>query len=120
VDGTEDLNDVLAHFGIRGMKWGVRKKKPLPVSRDARQKQNIKEKVKKEKISSVTNKDLAAAINRMRLEQDFKRLKVNEQSGITRWLSSTLLEIGKREVQVAATKAVAGAIAKKVATGGVA
>lgn len=120
MDGTQDLNNVLAHFGIKGMKWGQRKKKPLPVSRDAKQKLNIKERVKKEKVASVSNKDLRAAIERMRLEQDFKRLKVNEQSGITRWISSTLLEIGKREVQVAATKAVATAIAKKAATGGIA
>lgn len=119
IEQSEEADKILAHFGIKGMKWGV-KKAPRPVSADARQKQAIKEKVKANKIASVSNKDLQTAINRMRLEQDFKRLKVNEQNGFTRWASSALLEIGKREVQVAAGKAIAGAIAKKAATGGVA
>jgi hypothetical protein len=57
-------------------------------------------------------------MNRMRMEQDFKRLSVNEKSVVSRWVSSTLLEIGKREVQTALAKKVAGTVAKKLATGG--
>jgi len=119
MDGADAVvEDFLAHFGIKGMRWGIRKKKPHPVSVDARQKQNIKDKVKQTKIASVSNSDLQAAIRRMQLEQDFKRLKVNEQNGVTRWLSSTLLEIGKREVQAQAGKAVAKFAVKSLATGG--
>lgn len=114
-DGVEVF---LAHFGIKGMKWG--KRKAHPVTAEAKQKQGIKDKVKKTKVGSVSNADLQAAIKRMQLEQDFKRLSVNEKSGITRWISSTMLEIGKREVQAQAAKAVAGAVARKLATGGVA
>lgn len=110
------IENVLAHFGIKGMKWGVRKKRPL--SAEAKAKQAVKDKVKKDKVGSITNAKLQEAIRRMQLEQDFKRLSVNEQNGVTRWLSSTLLEIGKREVQVRATKAVASVAIKKAATGG--
>jgi hypothetical protein len=115
---SDSANDFLAHFGVLGMKWG--KRKARPVSAEARQKANIKDRVKKNKVASVSNADLQTAIRRMQLEQDFKRLKVNEQSGVTRWLSSTLLEIGKREVQTLAAKKVAAVVAKKVATGGAA
>lgn len=118
MDGTGTVDDVLSHFGIKGMKWGQRKARP--VSADAKQKQGIKDKVKKNKVSSVSNADLQTAIRRMQLEQDFKRLSVNEKSGVARWISSTMLEIGKREVQTQAAKAVAGVVAKKLATGGVA
>lgn len=119
MDGTGTLEDVLAHFGIRGMKWGVRKKK-LPVSRDAGFKAGIKNQVRREKVASVSNQDLQRAIERMRLEQDFKRLAINEKSGISRWIASTLTEIGKREVQAYAAKKLTVAAIKKVATGGVA
>jgi hypothetical protein len=108
----------LAHFGVKGMRWGIRKKKPHPVTADARQKESIKTKVKQTKIGSVSNADLQAAIRRMQLEQDFKRLKVNEQSAVTRWLSSTVLEIGKREVQAQAGKAAVKLFAKAAVTGG--
>src|SRR5688572_26098255 len=118
MDGTGAVDDFLLHFGIKGMKWG--KRKAHPVTAEAKQKLGVKEKVKKTKVGSVTNADLQSAIKRMQLEQDFKRLSVNEKSGVARWISSTLLEIGKREVQAQAAKAVAGAVAKKIATGGVA
>lgn len=118
MEQSDGVEAVLAHFGIKGMKWGQRK--AHPVTADAKQKQTVKDKVKKTKVGSVSNADLQAAIRRMQLEQDFKRLSVNEKSGITRWISSTMLEIGKREVQAQAAKAVAGAVARKLATGGVA
>lgn len=112
---SDELGDFLAHFGIKGMKWGIRRK-ARPLSTDAKAKQIIKDKVKKDKVGSVSNLKLQQAIRRMQLEQDYKRLSVNEQNGVTRWLSSTLLEIGKREVQTRAAKAIAGAALKKVAT----
>lgn len=118
MDTAVDVTDILQHFGIKGMKWG--KRKAHPVTADARQKQGVKEKVKKTKVGSVSNADLQAAIRRMQLEQDFKRLSVNEKSGIARWVSHTMLEIGKKEVQAYAAKKVAATIAKKVATAGVA
>lgn len=118
IEQSEQVDAVLAHFGIKGMKWGQRKKNP--VSREAGFKAGIKNQVRRQKVASVSNQDLQRAIERMRLEQDFKRLAVNEKSGVARWISSTMLEIGKREVQAVAAKKVAAFVAKKVATGGVA
>lgn len=116
--GFDAAENVLAHFGIKGMKWGQRKARP--VSADAKQKQGVKDRVKKNKVGSVSNTDLQAAIRRMQLEQDFKRLSVNERSGVARWISSAMLEIGKKEVQAYAAKKVASVVAKKVATAGLA
>lgn len=116
---SDDVEAFLAHFGVLGMKWGKRKT-PLPVSAEAKQKQGIKDKVKKTKVSSVTNAQLQTAIRRMQLEQDFKRLSVNEKSGVSRWISSMLLEAGKREVQAQVAKKLTVEALKKVATAGAA
>lgn len=116
---SDPVEDFLAHYGVLGMRWG-KKKAEVPASTDAKASIAIKEKAKVGKVKALSNKQLQTAINRMQLEQNFKRLAVNDKPAITRFISSTLLEIGKREVQAAAGKAVAKAIAKKLATGGVA
>lgn len=117
------VDNFLAHYGVKGMRWGARKAAQLPkegVSKDAKTALDIRARAKKSKPKALSNKELQDAINRMNLEQQFKRLSVNEKPAVQRWMASTLLEIGKREVQVAVTKKVAGAVAKKVATGGAA
>lgn len=111
------LENFLAHYGVKGMKWGRHKN---PASSDSARSTAVKKTVKKQGLHTVSNKELQDAITRMNLEQQFKRLKVNEQSAATRWISSTLLEVGKREVQTQLAKKIAGAAVKKAATGGAA
>jgi hypothetical protein len=114
---VNSAEDILAHFGVKGMKWGKRKN---PASGDSSQATTTRFKAKRLGVHTVSNNDLQAAIRRMQLEQDFKRLSVNEKSAATRWVSSTLLEIGKREVQQRVAKKVATTVIKKAATGGAA
>lgn len=38
----EDVDDFLAHFGVKGMKWGVRKKQPKTVSRDVQDRRDAR------------------------------------------------------------------------------
>jgi hypothetical protein len=116
------MDDFLAHFGVKGMKWGVRrssKAKEAP-SHDAATATAIKKRAKAGKVKVLSNTELQQAINRMNLEQQFKRLSVNEKPAVQRWVASTLLEIGKREVSTAAGKKLGAMVAKKVVTGGVA
>jgi ribosomal protein S18 acetylase RimI-like enzyme len=113
------VEKVLAHYGVKGMKWGQRKKNN-PASADAAAATKTRIAAKKQGLHTVSNADIQAAIRRMQLEQDFKRLSVNEKSAVTRWVSSTLLEIGKREVQQRVAKKVATTVIKKAATGGAA
>lgn len=112
--------DFLQHFGVKGMKWGVHRKPKIPASSDAQKALDIRQKAKRGKPKALTNAELQTAINRMNLEQQFKRLSVNERPPVQRWIASTLLEVGKREVQTAIAKKVTSTIVKKVATGGVA
>lgn len=104
------VEDFLQHFGVKGMKWG---KKKNPASSDSAASKTVRTTAKKKGIHTVSNKELQTAIERMRLEQDFKRLKVNEKPAVTRWIASTLLESGKREVQARVVKKVSGSVLKK-------
>lgn len=111
------VETVFAHFGVKGMKWGKRKN---AASGDSAAATSTRTTAKKKGVHTVSNNELQAAIRRMQLEQDFKRLSVNEKSAATRWVSNALLEIGKREVQQRVAKKVTTTVIKKAATGGVA
>jgi hypothetical protein len=109
--------DFLEHYGVKGMRWGIRGGKATKEapSTDAARAATLKVRAKRSKPKALSNKELQEVINRMNLEQQFKRLSVNEQPAIKRFISSTLLEIGKREVQVSLAKK----FARKAVTGGV-
>lgn len=113
------VQDFLAHYGVKGMRWGKRSatNKEAPSSESQRSTE-LRARAKTSKVKALSNKELQEAINRMNLEQQFKRLATNEKPPVQRFIASTLLEIGKREVQVALGKKVATTIAKKAATGG--
>ena len=96
------------------MKWGKRRApstKP-PASAESTRATQIRTKAKKGKVKALSNAELQEAINRMNLEQQFKRLSTNEKPAVTRFISSTLMEIGKREVQATIAKKVAKAAVK--------
>lgn len=86
---TETLDDVLAHYGVKGMRWGVRRahpsssgsspKKPSsPVSEDAAAARTAKSKSKQHGLDSLSNKELQHLVNRMNLEQQYSRLTSHE------------------------------------------
>lgn len=99
--GAPPLDTYLEHFGVKGMKWGVRKGgRPAksPASSEATRKMEINQKAKRSGKKSLTNEELRIAIERMNLEQQWNRLRVNEQPAARRFVSSLLLDIGKQQV----------------------
>lgn len=81
----ERENAELEHYGIPGMKWGVRKKrvpgsssasaKPKPtMSADAKRVSNIKSKVKAKGRDSLSNDEMQDLVKRMNLEQQYRNL----------------------------------------------
>jgi hypothetical protein len=69
---VEDIDEYIEHFGVKGMRWGVRKRDGGGVrsSSEARKAAQARSKP----IHALTNKQLKAATERMNLEQNFKRL----------------------------------------------
>lgn len=77
-------HDFLEHFGIKGMKWGVRREQARTAAKaasdalvtpDAKQVKKVKSKMKVTGIDSVSNKELQSAIQRMNLEVQYSQLK---------------------------------------------
>lgn len=82
----ETVDEVLEHFGVKGMRWGVHrfgrndsggtskpKKKPGP-SVDFARAEKVRNKAKRGGLSSLSNADLKALNERMRLEQQYSEL----------------------------------------------
>lgn len=84
------VNHILVHYGIKGMKWGVRRSdSELNSSRNSPDSDDVvsvkakKKQVKKNrgKTDSLSNKELKELVERMNLEQQYARLK-SEQNTI--------------------------------------
>jgi len=63
-----EIDSILAHYGVLGMKWGVRKKSRGTVSEDYTTTASLRKKSPKE----LSNKELQTVIERKRLESQFK------------------------------------------------
>ena len=81
----ERENDELEHYGIKGMKWGVRKnrvsgpssapaKSKSTISPDVKRVSEIKSKVKSKGRDSLSNDEMKDLVKRMNLEQQYSNL----------------------------------------------
>lgn len=90
---THELDDYLAHYGVLGMKWGVRKdgkpqgfqygkkgrkkaKKTKAVSED----KNISNKLSRRDPDTLSNQELQTLNRRLELEANYNRLMANEKT----------------------------------------
>jgi hypothetical protein len=118
----ETIDDVLAHFGVKGMKWGVRKSsgggsssaapKPKPkVSEDAAAAKAAKAKAKTHSTDALSNKELQHLVNRMNLEQQYGRLKKGNPNPGVKFARELLVGVGKQQAIKLANDAVSKQIA---------
>lgn len=70
--------NALEHFGVKGMKWGVRKDRKSSRPRDP-ESQFVKD-VRKKKVSTLSNEDLRRASNRLQLEVNYTSLKKQREA----------------------------------------
>lgn len=74
--------DELQHWGVLGMKWGIRRsKRQLANAADKQKAENESEKFKtskKKTLSKMSDDEIRTEINRRRLETDFKKQKDDE------------------------------------------
>jgi len=66
------LDEVMEHFGVKGMHWGV--SKSGPTSSDAQNAKGHRAVVKKSGTQALSNKDLQELVTRMNLEQQYSKL----------------------------------------------
>lgn len=101
----ETVEDVLAHFGVKGMKWGVRRKSNTATSDDAKAASEAASKAAKGGIKSLSNKELQTLITRMNLERQLGNLDTSPSSKKAgKFVGKLLLEVGRQEAATAIGK----------------
>ena len=127
-------NDELMHYGVPGMKWGVRrtpaqlgrkktsssrfllgKKKSKTKAKAKTKSESSKEETapKKKSVKEMSDDELNAAINRMRLEQTYKELspqKVSTGKAVAKRILNNIVvpaaeDVGRQMVKTALTRA---------------
>ena len=87
-------NNELQHWGIKGMRWGIRRKrdsKTGKVSSDAQKASKLRGK----KLSEMSNEELKTLNTRLQLERTYKDLSKKDTSAGKKFVSQVLQESGK-------------------------
>jgi hypothetical protein len=112
--------DRLVHYGIRGMKWGVRKRDQGPVDvsvkvrpgkrvqakggsgqpahPDAIKTAAARQKAKKSSTDALSNEELKQLVDRMNLESNYKRLVEGQSKSLLDEGANMALELGQEPV----------------------
>lgn len=120
MDTTEVVDNILKHYGVRGMKWGVRRKatvgpqeivvrdsrkklktsggRGFPATKDAVRVSQIGQKGKKSGLKALTNEELQAYSQRLNLEANVKRLNYANSNPAKKFTLSILGQTGKNQV----------------------
>lgn len=69
----DSLEEFIAHYGIKGMKWGIRRKRNPKTGRVGGKK------TKKRKVSDIPDDELRAKVKRMNMEKQYRDLKRQER-----------------------------------------
>lgn len=104
------VNTTLAHHGIKGMRWGVRKHKK---SSDTTKLSTNSKRERKKEIKNrrkLTDDQLKKKIERLKMEKEFKQLSMDDISPGKQYVKGILSSAGKKSLTVAATGAMSYAI----------
>jgi len=95
-----NVDDVLAHFGIKGMRWGRRRARTIEPSEDAKRKSTIQRK----KLVEMTNEELKIVNERLRLEKQYKELTVEDLSRGQKFVRNLFFTSAKQTAAQQTTK----------------
>jgi hypothetical protein len=134
------LAPALMHYGVKGMKWGVRKDrsvssgpqpvqtlqrpgsrvqarggKNLPASEDAVKAAEARQKARASTTDSLSTKDLQQLVNRMNLEQQYSRLTTPQKSAGKKFADRLMKNDSFKKRKAAAATGAAAAVGAALA-----
>lgn len=98
------VENLLMHYGKKGMKWGVRTSKSRPLSSDAKAAKSAYAKAQRQGVSSLTNDQLKTLNTRLQLERQYKDLNPATRSKGAKFVSRHLTQIAGMAISAAATR----------------
>ena len=111
------VEEVIEHAGVKGMKWGVRKKSSSGTSKGGKPswaKPPPKNK-KSNDVSKMSDKELKAAVARMNLEKQYRDLSTPKKSNGENAVKKILKDSGKQIVTKEVTRVGAELVGKYIA-----
>jgi|SRR5690606_1596657 len=104
------MSDTLIHFGIKGMKWGVRRKRGT----DGRVKGSSGPPRGKNAISKMSDSELRQHINRLQLERQYSQLNPTRvdsgRRAVSKWATNMSMQIVNQQVSKYANRGIDTAI----------
>lgn len=105
----ESVKDTLAHHGVKGMRWGVRKESrvgvskskgtEVPASDDAKKANTYHNTAHHHGTAALSNQELQHLVNRLNLERQYKQLRPTTGSEkAAKVVADVLTNVGKQQV----------------------
>lgn len=95
--------DEIRHFGIQGMKWGVRRPtgpdgriRNSPVRKNTSEDYNATKALRRAPASTLSNQQLRTVVERMELERRYSAVSSSSVNSGKRFASSVMRRIGNR------------------------
>ena len=103
-------NSYLAHHGIKGMKWGVRRTPEQLGHRVKSASQKVKSKVtdrkkKTDPVKQMSDDELRKRINRIQMEKQYKQLTAKQTSAGQKFVKDVMVNAAKQTATQYASKA---------------
>lgn len=138
MNSAEAVSNILIHYGRKGMRWGVRTRRPsgpqgvsvrdkgkrlktsggkgFPAHADAVRVRKVGQIAKKSGVKALSDQELSDYARRLQLEQNVKRLSYHDKPAAQRFVLKILGQTGQTTAQNASNDAAALGVKKVIAS----